>query len=463
MSNRDVIRELEGVFKDRLITESHILALYSHDASSEVGIMPMALVYPESTNEITTLVKLAINYGFKLLPVGSSTSLSGNATPKLGNTVIVAMERMNKVIEVSDVDWVARVQPGIKVDDLNLELAGYGLQWPVDPASSKTATVGGVINNGGGGMRGAKFGPAAYWVLGLEVVIGTGDVIRVGCRTVKCREGYNLLQLFIGSEGTLGITTEATLRLAPLPESFVGLMAEFSNIEPLVNAVINVKRARLWPIITEFVDDVTAEVLNLNRKYYLWLGIDTNSGGERSILEKLRSLIKSNGGDIVNEADSMQSFMKVLEPRRALYSAGLKYAFSKYGADSVVVWEDIAVPISKLPDAVREIYDLSRKYGMEILLGGHVGDGNLHPGLIFRRNISEEEMRKVSGFISEIGEVGIKYGGTPSAEHGIGTMKKELLRAKYRSLNSENAIDIMKRIKEIFDPHGILNPGKIFD
>jgi len=124
MSNRDVIRELEGVFKDRLITEPHILALYSHDASSEVGMMPMALVYPESTNEITTLVKLAINYGFKLLPVGSSTSLSGNATPKLGNTVIVAMERMNKIIEISDVDWVARVQPGIKVDDLNLELAG---------------------------------------------------------------------------------------------------------------------------------------------------------------------------------------------------------------------------------------------------------------------------------------------------------------------------------------------------
>ncbi len=176
----DVIRELETVFKDRLFTEPHILTLYSHDASSEPGVRPMAVIQPINTDEVIKVVRLAIDYGFKIIPVGSNTSLSGNATPKLENTVIVSMERMNSIIEISDIDWYVRVQPGIKVDELNLELMGYGLQWPVDPASSKTATIGGVVNNGGGGMRGgAKYGPASHWVLGLEAVIGTGDAIRL--------------------------------------------------------------------------------------------------------------------------------------------------------------------------------------------------------------------------------------------------------------------------------------------
>ena len=465
MSNRDVIRELEGVFKDRLITEPHILALYSHDASSEVGMMPMALVYPESTNEITTLVKLAINYGFKLLPVGSSTSLSGNATPKLGNTVIVAMERMNKIIEVSDVDWVARVQPGIKVDDLNLELAGYGLQWPVDPASSKTATVGGVINNGGGGMRGAKFGPAAYWVLGLEVVIGIGDVIRVGCRTVKCREGYNLLQLFIGSEGTLGITTEATLRLAPLPESFVGLMARFRDAESLVNAVISVRRARLWPMVTEFIDDRTAKVLGLEGYYYLWLGVDTYGGSESQILTKLNDAISSSNGEVVGTASTWQEFSKILEPRRLLYSATLKAAFNDYGNDVFVAFEDVAVPMGKLPEAVREIQELSAKCNIKMILGGHIGDGNLHPSIWARRS-DKDEVGRVMRFFEDVGRVAIRLGGTISAEHGIGTMKKELLKESISSRNNGNAdtvLNLMRNVKKVFDPYGIFNPNKIFD
>lgn len=168
----DVIKELETVFRDRLFTEPHILALYSHDASSEVGVKPMAVVQPVSVDEVVRVVKLAIDYGFKIVPVGSSTSLSGNATPKLENTVIVSLERMNSIIEVSDIDWYARVQSGIKVDELNLELMGYGLQWPVDPASSKTATVGGVISNGGGGMRGAKYGPPHTGSLVLRQLLG---------------------------------------------------------------------------------------------------------------------------------------------------------------------------------------------------------------------------------------------------------------------------------------------------
>ncbi len=461
----DVIKELEAVFKDRLFTEPHILALYSHDASSEVGVKPMAVVQPVSVDEIIKVVKLAIDHGFKIVPVGSSTSLSGNATPKLENTVIVSMERMNSIIEVSDTDWYARVQPGIKVDELNLELMGYGLQWPVDPASSKTATVGGVISNGGGGMRGAKYGPASHWVLGLEAVIGTGDVIRVGCRTVKCREGYNLVQVFIGSEGTLGIVTEATLRLAPLPESFVGVMARFRSAESLVNAVIRVRRDKLWPMVTEFIDDITAQILNLEPGYYLWIGIDTYTGSEQQILTKLSGDISLSGGEVINRASTWQEFSKILEPRRMLYSATLKAAFNDYGTDVFVAFEDIAVPMSKLPEAVREIQSLGKKYNVRMNLGGHIGDGNLHPAVWARRS-DRDEMERVLRFFEDVGKLAIRLNGTVSAEHGIGTQKKGLLREAIGSRNNGNSdtvIGLMRNIKRIFDPYGVFNPGKIFD
>ncbi|WP_367834291.1 FAD-binding oxidoreductase [Vulcanisaeta sp. JCM 16159] len=359
----------------------------------------MAVVQPVSVDEVVKVVKLAIDHGFKIVPVGSSTSLSGNATPKLENTVIVSLERMSSIIEVSDIDWYARVQPGIKVDELNLELMGYGLQWPVDPASSKSATVGGVISNGGGGMRGAKYGPASHWVLGLEAVIGTADIVRIGCRTVKCREGYNLVQLFIGSEGTLGVITEATLRLAPLPESFVGIMARFGNAESLVDAVIKVRRDRLWPMVTEFVDDKTAQLLNLEPRYYLWIGVDTYAGSEQGVLMKLSNAIVLNGGEIIGKALTWQDFSKLLEPRKMLYSAQLKAAFGDYGMDAFLLIEDIAVPMSKLPEAVRELQELSKKYGVKMMLGGHIGDGNLHPAIWARRSDKDEVERVMRFFL----------------------------------------------------------------
>ncbi|BDR93434.1 lactate dehydrogenase [Vulcanisaeta souniana JCM 11219] len=460
----DVIRELETVFKDRLFTEPHILTLYSHDASSEPGVRPMAVIQPINTDEVIKVVRLAIDYGFKIIPVGSNTSLSGNATPKLENTVIVSMERMNSIIEISDIDWYVRVQPGIKVDELNLELMGYGLQWPVDPASSKTATIGGVVNNGGGGMRGAKYGPASHWVLGLEAVIGTGDAIRVGCRTIKCREGYNIVQLFIGSEGTLGIVTEATLRLAPLPESFVGLLARFDNAESLVNAVIRVRKDRLWPMVTEFVDDKTAQILGLEPGYYLWIGVDTYGGSEQQVLSKLNNDISLNGGSIINRASTWQEFSKLLEPRRMLYSAQLKAAFNDYGTDAFLLIEDIAVPMSKLPEAVRELQDLGRKHHVKMMLGGHIGDGNLHPSAWARRT-DRDEMERITRFFEDVGKLAVRLKGTVSAEHGIGTQKKGLLREALgaKNNNEDTIINLMKNVKEIFDPHGVFNPGKIFD
>ncbi|MGC8696617.1 MAG: FAD-binding oxidoreductase, partial [Conexivisphaera sp.] len=295
----------------------------------------------------------------------------------------------------------------------------------------------------------------------LEVVTGTGDVLRVGCRTVKCREGYDLLHLFIGSEGTLGIVTEATLRLAPLPEAFVGLMAEFDDVGSLVSAVVEARRRRLWPMVTEFLDDETSEALGLRRKYYLWIGADVNEGSEDRIMSKLSGAMTDVGGRITASARNMADFMSIMAPRRALYSGGLNVGFNIYGADALVIWEDIAVPISSLPNAVKELVELGREFGVKLLMGGHVGDGNLHPGLLIRKSAPEDEVKRYMGLISKIGELAIKYNGTVSAEHGIGVQKKVLIDMKYRSTGSDKALDIMRQVKQIFDPHDVLNPGKV--
>ncbi|MEM1598502.1 MAG: FAD-linked oxidase C-terminal domain-containing protein [Pyrobaculum sp.] len=460
---KKLIDQLFDKFRDRVFTEAHILALYGRDASFEEGVPPLAVVQPEDVEEVKWLVKFAVENRLKLLPVGSSTSLSGNAVAKAENTVVVSMERMNAVVEVQPTDWVAVVQPGIRVDELNLELARHGLQWPVDPASSRTATVGGVISNGGGGLRGARYGPSSHWVLGLEVVIGTGEAIRVGCRTVKCREGYNLTQIFVGSEGTLGIITEAVLRLAPLPQSFVGLLARFKTVEDLVDVVVEIRQARLWPMISEFLDDAISEVVGLGRLFHLWVGVDVTPGGEKYVLDKLAEVVAKRGGEVVQTAYSLQEFNKVLEPRRRLYSAQLQLAFAEYGPDAFVFIEDVAVPMSKLPEAVRAIRQLGEKYGVRVVLGGHIGDGNLHPA-VWARRTDREQVRKIAEMFHEIGRIALRLGGTISAEHGIGVQKKELLKEAVQAKNGREAeavFRVMRELKKVFDPHGVFNPGKI--
>ncbi len=242
-------------------------------------------------------------------------------------------------------------------------------------------------------------------------------------------------------------------------------MARFKDAESLVNAVIRVRRDKLWPMVTEFIDDITAQILNLEPSYYLWIGVDTYTGSEQQVLAKLNNDISLSGGEIVNRASTWQEFSKILEPRRMLYSATLKAAFNDYGTDVFVAFEDIAVPMSKLPEAVRDIQALGRKYNVRMNLGGHIGDGNLHPAVWARRS-DRDEMDRVMRFFEDVGRLSIRLNGTVSAEHGIGTQKKELLREAIGSRNGGNSdavIGLMRSIKRVFDPYGIFNPGKIFD
>jgi len=456
-----VIEELRRrLGEEKVITEPDILRIYARDPASVEYELPLAVMYVESREDVVETVKLAVEKKFYITPVFHSTSLSGNAAVTTRRTVVVSFERMNKILEVSEADWLAMVQPGIKIDEFNLELMRHGLQWPVDPASSKTASVGGSIINGGGGMRGARYGPASHWVLALEAVIGTGEVIKVGCRTVKCREGYDLLRLFVGSEGTLGLITEATVRLAPLPEAFVGVVAEFDDVQPLARAVVEARRRRLWLLVAEFMDDAGSELVGLPRRYTLWIGIDVTSGAEEAALARLRQAVEAAGGRVSAEARDWGTFFKLLAPRRNLYPAPVKRAVEQYGGDAVIWMGDVAVPVSKLPEALAEMKRLADSYRLPTIFGGHVGDGNIHPVLWFSRGDAEAR-RRAAELYMKFGEVALKYGGTISAEHGIGKHKKEMLKMALEARCSAAALRIYREIKRIFDPHGIFNPGKI--
>jgi len=448
--------------EERVITEPDILRIYARDPASVEYELPLAVAYVETREDVVETVKLAVEKKFFITPVFHSTSLSGNAAVAARKTVVVSFERMNKILEVSEADWLAVVQPGIKIDELNLELMRHGLQWPVDPASSKTASVGGSIINGGGGMRGAKYGPAPHWVLALEAVIGTGEVIRVGCRVLKCREGYDLLHLFVGSEGTLGLITEATVRLAPLPEAFVGVVTEFDDVQPLARAVVEARRRRLWLLVAEFMDDAGSEFVGLPRRYTLWIGMEVTGGAEEAALARLRQVVEAAGGRISAEARDWGTFSKLLAPRRNLYPAPVRRAVEQYGGDAVIWMGDVAVPVSKLPEALAEMKRLAESYGVPTIFGGHLGDGNIHPVLWFSRG--DAEMRKrASELYLKFGEVALKHGGTISAEHGIGRHKKDMLIKAMEAKGSAAVLRIYKEIKRVFDPHGIFNPGKIID
>lgn len=464
---------LEGLLGEgKVYADPLIVSLYAREASGlESDSLPDAVVFPESVDDVSRLASFAYKRDLKLYPQGSSSAVSGAALPSSG--VVVSFERMNRILEVNVVDGVAVVQPGVRLEDLDIELARLGYMFPVDPASVASATVGGAINTGAGGMRGAKYGTMRDWVLGLQIVLPDedGTVMRIGCRTVKCRQGYDLVRLIVGSEGTLALVTEATLRIAPLPEVVVTVLAFFKSLEDLVGAVVEIKRSRVQPLIMEFMDDKTVKVAAEHVKvpikaegHMLLVSVDVNREAAGRVLEWLAKTMRRQGAGIVYTAKSMEEAEEkgLYAIRRSLYPAQVMMArrLMKGAKRLLVLLEDIAVPPSRLAEAVEGLRDLEERLGLTALLGGHIGDGNLHPAVGF--DPEDDSMKaRVYEWYFEVMKLAVKLGGTVSAEHGIGLAKKEGLRMELESLGALKALDIMRAIKRAFDPKGILNPGKV--
>lgn len=408
-------------------------------------IKPLIVFYPKSEEDVVRIVKFAYTNKIPVVPFGKGTSVTGALYCE--NCILIDLSKMNKILEINEVDWYVRVQPGVNLGELQKELEKRGFLLPPDPASSFLCSVGGAIATGAGGMRCVKYGSFKEWVLSLRVVLPSAHVVKVGEALKKNRAGYNLVELFVGSEGTLGIVTEAWLKIIPQDdERYVTILGYLQSVEEAGEAMIQLRKERVLPEIAEYIDEAVVNALNKHLDAKL-----KESGGGLIIItvkereaKRVQKLFKNF--EVIEEREKANEVIS----KRALTAIALKEEAN------VLLAEDIVVPVSKLPDAIRLLRDLEQKYKRKIPVVAHIGDGNLHPNIL---SDTREEAQKI---FEEVARIAINLGGSVSGEHGIGVQKASLLHEQIAKSNGEELLIIMKEIKKVIDPHDIMNPGKIF-
>ncbi|MDG7005382.1 MAG: FAD-binding protein [Nitrososphaerota archaeon] len=413
---------------------------------------PAAVVRPASEDEVAKVVALAAREKVALVPRGAGSSLTGAAVSK--GAVVVDMRRMDSVLKVDTVNWHVRVQAGATLADLNKALAEHGFFFPPDPASSSICTVGGAVAEGSGGLRCVRYGTMKDWVLSLRVVLANGRVTTFGEPLAKNRSGYDLVRLMVGSEGTLGIVTEAHLKIIPLPEARVRrLLLTFDDWDSAGAAICALRAAKISPHMFEFLDrDV---VRALNEKLHAdqdeaeaTLIVDV----EEQSLEAALAILSERGPRKVVVAKDQEEAESLYQLRAMAYLAirGL--------APSVQV-EDISLPIDMLTQYLAKVKEVASKYRLRIPVNGHAGDGNVHPVILYDKS-DRRSREAASRAFEELCRYGIGVGGSVTGEHGVGSQKAGLLREQLEAHGGREALRLMKAIKREFDPDGIMNPGK---
>jgi glycolate oxidase len=454
MLKPSVVKELkEIVGPDNLYTSSEELVVYSYDATQREAL-PWAVARPASAEDVSKILVLANREQFPVVPRGAGTGMSGGSVPVRGGLVL-SFERMNHILEIDEDDLIAVVEPGVVTGDLQREVEARGLFYPPDPASHLFCTIGGNVAECAGGLRAVKYGVTKDYVLGLEVVLPTGELIRTGARTAKSVAGYDLTKLMVGSEGTLGIATKIIVKLLPLPESVRTLSAFFSTVENAALAASSIIANRILPRALEFVD---RGALNAVEQYLkqdlsggaaamLLVEVDGPTESTAREIKRVEELMTRAGATRVSKAESESEREQIWRARRAISPA-------LYTIKPKKVNEDIVVPRSKIPDVLRAIGDIAKRHDLLIVNFGHAGDGNIHTNIM----IDEVEAGKAEIAVKEIFEAVLGLRGSISGEHGIGLSKAAYLPME---LGAE-ALDVMKKIKRTLDPNNILNPGKIF-
>ncbi len=355
---------------------------------------------------------------------------------------------MSQILEINEVDWYVRAQPGVNLEFLNRKLMERGFLLPPDPASFFLCSIGGAVSNSSGGMRGVKYGTFRDWVLALRVVLPTGEVIQVGEPFRKNRAGYDLVHLFTGSEGTLGIITEIWFRIIPVPrETQVSLLSYMPDLDSTAGVIQDMRRAGILPEIAEYIDNDVVHALNSQ----LNAGLRESKGGLLMLrvlaqdLDRMMEILNRWGGDTVQLNQ---------EEWERVYSLRAQSAIALKAISKEMYVEDIVVPVSRLMDAIKRIRKLEEKYQVKMPIIAHIGDGNLHPNILLSDRQRAEEL------FEEVGKVAIELGGSVSGEHGIGVQKAKLMGIQVKAHGGIKVLEIMKQIKDIIDPKGIMNPGK---
>lgn len=431
------------------------LICYAYDATNKLSL-PDAVVFPSSAEEISLILKMANSEGFPVIPRGAGTGFSGGSVPVEGG-VVVSFERMRKIIEIDTENLIAVVEPGVVTWELQQEVERLGLFYPPDPSSLKFSTIGGNIAECAGGPRAVKYGVTKDYVLGLEAVLPTGEIINTGVRTAKGVVGYDMTKLIVGSEGTLGVVTKATLRLLPLPEATKTMLATFPKMADGARAVSAIIRGKVIPSTLEIIDKVSIRCVEEYTKAGLpdveaMLLIEVD--GQKDAIERdcstVEAICMEHGATGFRAAEGKNEVKKLWEARRSI-SASL------YRIKPNKVNEDIVVPRSKIPELVEGLGKISAERGVLIASFGHAGDGNIHVNVMYDKK-SVKEADAAEAAVVDVFKLTIGLGGTISGEHGVGTAKQKYLDMEL----TPAAIGAMKRIKAALDPKGILNPGKIF-
>ena len=457
-----VLKELRSILDEgNLLTPADDLDAYAHDEVAALWHQPEAVARVSSTEQVSEILKLAQVERFPVTPRGAGQGLSGGAVPVFGGLVL-SLEKMDRILEIDEENLMVMVEPGVVTGNLHREVEAVGLFYPPDPASLDSCSIGGNIAENAGGPRAIKYGVTKDYVCGLQAVLPSGEIMELGGKVVKNVTGYNLIQLLTGSEGTLAVVTKILLRLLPKPEHRVDLLVPFDNFQAAGKSVADIIKARIVPVALEFMerDSVLAVEKLLEKEVpfreaaaHLLITLDGNDKNQIDRdYERIGEICLENGAIDVLVADNAQMRDRLWETRKMIIEA-----LQNLSPQHIMDTQDIVVPRTQLPHLLPKIKEVGKRYELHIICFGHAGDGNVHVNII--KDVPEDVWdSQAPKAVEEIYRLAVSLGGMVTGEHGIGLTRKSFL-----SLGIDQAqIEIMRRIKEDFDPNGILNPGKIF-
>ena len=443
---------------DRVLTAPEDLAVFGYDGTAVLRQNPACVVFPLTTHEVAACVKAARRHGTPIVTRGSGTGLSGGSVPVEG-CVVICLNRMDRIIELDLRNLTMEVEAGVITATIDDTAAQHGLLYPPDPGSRKISTIGGNVAENSGGLRGLKYGVTRDYVMGLEAVLANGDIVWLGNKCVKDVAGYNLRDLFIGSEGTLGIVTRVLLKLVPQPKTRKTMLASYTSLEAAGETVSDIIAAKIIPCTLEFLDQQTIRCV----EDFANVGLPTEAaaalimetdGHPQVVAEEaaaMAAIAEARGAIAVRIAADDAEANKLLSARRSAFSALARVR-------PTTILEDVTVPRSELAGMVAFIAASAAKHGLLIGTFGHMGDGNLHPTFLVDER-DADEMHRVELSLAEIVDRTLAVGGTITGEHGVGVAKKPFLKQQL----GDQSYDLLKLVKRALDPEGLLNPGKIFD
>lgn len=449
--------EILAAFAGRgVVQDPERLAEYGRDESDLGTFPPQVAVLVESAEDVRTVFAIASRHRVPVVPVGARSGKSGGALALHGG-IAVSTERMNRILEISPEDLIARVEPGVVTGDLQSQVELHGLFYPPDPNSLELCTIGGNVAENAGGPRALKYGVTREYVLGLTAVLPTGEILRTGHRSIKGVAGYDLTALFVGSEGTLGIVTEVMLKLIPRPRHVATALVAFGSVAVAARAVSRVLAQGVIPRCMELMDDVSLAAAMKTSPFQFPAGagalllLETDGNDEEQVFAEIVRVAELVQGDAAGEVVVAQNEAQ----RRAIWETRRYLSVNLKALHPLKLSEDVAVPRSRIPDLVERARRAGEGRGLTVATYGHAGDGNLHCNVLFDR---EEERPRVDEAVAEILRAAVELGGTITGEHGVGLAKRDFLPWE----QPEELLAVQRRLKGVFDPLGILNPGKIF-